>query len=77
MYYYPMMNSGEWFYTLMLVFFGILFLSVLLFGVIRLSKSTEIGAARSDKSFYIAKERYAKGELTKQEFEQLKKDLSE
>lgn len=77
MYYYQMMDSGDWFFMFMLSIFGIIFLTALVFGIVRLSRSNQPADIQGNKSLDIVKERYAKGELTKDEFERLKKDLAD
>jgi len=68
-----MMFGGIW----MVVFWGGL-IALIVWGV---KKLTERGGSKSDinekrKPLEIVKERYANGEISKQEFERLKKDLS-
>ena len=65
-----MMFGGVW---LLLFLVGIVILVVWV--IKRVSGSGSSTAGRRD-SLDIAKERYARGEITKEEFEQLKKDLS-
>lgn len=74
-YQYPMMNGyNDGLGIFMMLFWGI-FLIIIIVVVLRLLKHHEIGTGRKVDSLDIAKERYAKGEITKLEFEQLKKDL--
>lgn len=79
MYNYPMMDANNWGWgwamMLMMLFWGA-FLIVIIIIVIRLLKShsTRNTTQRIDP-LDIAKERYVKGEITKEEFEQLKIDL--
>ena len=77
-YYYPMMNGYDsgWNFVMMLFWLTFLVLGVVL--VVRLIKSHDHNSSHANKSepLDIAKERYAKGEITREEFEQLKKDLS-
>ena len=66
----PMMGYGS-------IFFGILVFVVLVFGVyyaIRGPQTTQ-PTQPSSHALDIIKERYAKGEITKEQYEQLKKDL--
>ena len=61
----------------MVIFWGGL-IALIVWGITRITRKTDSGknvGAQSDP-LDIAKERYAKGEITKKEFEQLKKDLS-
>lgn len=56
----------------MLVFWGGL-IALIVWGIIRLTKRSDTTPTHSPLD--IAKERYAKGEINKEEFEQIKKDL--
>ena len=56
-----------------LVFWGGL-IALIVWGVARLTRHDS--STSQYKALEIAKERYAKGELTKETFEQIKKDLS-
>jgi putative membrane protein len=49
-------------------------IALLVWGVMKISKSGGGGESKKEP-MDIAKERYAKGEITKEEFEQIKKDL--
>lgn len=75
---YPMMNGYDsgWGFVMMLLWVAFLVLGVVL--VVRLIKSHDHYSSHTHKTdpIDIAKERYAKGEITKDQFEQLKKDLT-
>jgi putative membrane protein len=77
MYYYgPMMNGNDWGWGLLMMLVWLVFFIIIAVVVVRLLKGHEIGTTHKTDSVDIAKERYAKGEITKEQFEQLKKDLS-
>jgi putative membrane protein len=57
----------------MLVFWGAI-IALIIWGVRRLSRH-EINKMNTAAPLDIVKERYAKGEITKEQFEQMKKDL--
>ncbi len=60
----------------MLIFWGGL-IALIIWGVTKLSRRDgSAPSAPKHDPLEIAKERYAKGELSKEEFDQLKKDLS-
>ncbi len=61
--------AGLW----MVLFWGAL-IGLIVWAVIRLSRQN--GSQSKVNHIEIAKERYAKGEISKKEFDQLKKDLS-
>jgi putative membrane protein len=68
-----------WFGGIFMILFWVLVLVALVFGIKWLvqstkgdSRSTQTGASRA---LEILKERYARGEINKQEFEEKKKDL--
>ena len=64
---------GWWMIIWMVVFWGGL-IALIVWGI---KKLTERGDSTSKRNpLDIAKERYAKGEISREEFEQLKKDLS-
>ena len=56
----------------MIVFWGGL-IALIVWGVIKLTKRTDNTPTHSPLD--IAKERYARGEINKEQFEQIKKDL--
>jgi len=56
----------------MIVFWGGL-IALIVWGVIKLTKRTDSTPTHSPLD--IAKERYARGEINKEQFEQIKKDL--
>jgi putative membrane protein len=64
-----MLLGGIW----MLVFWGGI-IALVIWGVNRLTKHNS--AKASENPLDIAKARYARGEINKEQFEQIKKDLS-
>ena len=73
----PMMNFGYFGYGGM--FMGMLLIVILVAAVIywlaREAKSKTNGPSSGETPFDILKKRYAKGEITKEEFERMKNDL--
>ncbi len=63
-----MMFFGGWMWLLWIVIIGLI-----VWGVVAFTRRGESTTKRDPLE--IAKERYAKGEITKEEFEQIKKDL--
>lgn len=80
MYGYRMMDGysydSGWGWVMML-FWAVLFI-IVVFVVLRVVKGHDYHGMHSHKTdaVDIAKERYAKGEIDKEQFEQIKKDLS-
>jgi putative membrane protein len=72
------MDRGEWGWGLAsTLFWGVILLLVVLF-VLRYFRTHERGmTGHKPDALAIAKERYAKGEIDKDQFAQLKKDLTE
>jgi len=57
----------------MLLFWGIL-IALIVWGITKFSRRN--GSTPKREPMEIAKERYARGEISREEFEQIKKDLS-
>ncbi len=56
----------------------VIFWGLIIWGIVHLiRKSSHYKEKSSDRALDILKERYAKGEITKHEFEAMKKDLAE
>ena len=77
---YTMMNGGYgliWMIPLIVIFWGGL-IALIVWGIRAARKHDEASSGISGKRspLDIAKERYAKGEISKEEFEQIKKYLS-
>lgn len=72
---YQMMNgfNGGWGVFMMLL--QAIFLVIIVIAVLRLLRHHEIGVSRKADPLDVAKERYARGEIKKDEFEQLREDL--
>jgi putative membrane protein len=69
------MGNGWWAFggiSMMLLWIGVIILVI--WGVMKIAGSSD-SETKSD-ALNIAKERYAKGEIAKEEFEQIKKDLN-
>ncbi len=68
-----MVFGGIW-----MIAFWVLIIALIVWGIRKLAGSGSSGSGTRQKRdpLDIAKERYAKGEISKQEFEQIKKDLS-
>jgi len=60
---------------LMVLFWGGI-IALIVWAVTRFTRDHEIRASGKRGALDIAKERYAKGEITKEQFEQIKRDLS-
>ena len=67
---------GGWgiFGMVMMVIFWVVIIALVVWGIKRFTQET--ATTTSKGALYIAKERYAKGEISKEEFEQIKRDLS-
>ena len=77
MYYYRMMDSNDWLGGLMMMLLGLLFIAIVVVVTIKLLKTNQPVVEHKSAAVDIAKERYAKGELSREEFEKIKKDLSD
>ena len=62
-------GGGLW-----MIFFWIIVIALLVWALTSLTSGKDSGKDR-EKALDIARERYAKGEITKEAFEQIKKDL--
>lgn len=76
MYDYPMMNGYNNGWGVFMMLFWVIILIGIVVVALRLLKNHEVGTSQKTNPLDIAKERYAKGEIKKDEFEQLKKDLN-
>ncbi len=72
------LNEGiglwSWFGGLWVLVFGGGFIALVVWGVSRLTRHNSMAAHNS--SYDVVKQRYARGELSREEFEQIKRDLS-
>jgi len=68
-----MVFGGIW----MVVFWGLV-IGLVVWGIKKLTErgDSSSGTTKKSDALDIAKERYARGDISKEEFEQLKKDLS-
>jgi len=74
---FGMMDPGGWFYGpfMMLIVFGLLVGAVALIVRVLDSRDFRSGQSSSDRARDILRERFAKGEITKEEFEDARKVL--
>lgn len=78
-----MANCGGGMMTMMGIFWLLLVVLIVL-GIVYLARALNLGqmfktegsAPAEDKALALARERYAKGEINKEEFEQLKRELA-
>lgn len=78
MYHTMIGHGGNWLAEILNFIFWLLILTVIVMLIMYFARMTASSSARSyDKALSIARERYAKGEITKREYEQIKEDLSE
>ncbi|MEP7204592.1 MAG: SHOCT domain-containing protein [Candidatus Saccharibacteria bacterium] len=77
MYYNRMMDGNDWVGGLMMMLLGLLFIAIVVVVAIKLLKSNQPTAYQKSTALDIAKERYAKGELDREAYEKIKKDLSD
>ena len=76
MYYYgPMMDGYDWGWGLFMMVIWFLILTVIAVVVIKIVREHGNSTRQMADPLDIAKQRYAKGEITKEQFEQFKKDL--
>ena len=73
-----MMGGNYMFFGGWMILVWILIIGLIVWGVIALTRhgGTHYGSGTGRSPLDIAKERYARGEITKEEFEQIKRDLS-
>jgi putative membrane protein len=69
------MFFGMGFMMVWVVIFWAAVIALIAWGITRLAKGGGSAPAEKRSPLDIAKERYARGEITKEEFEQIKKDL--
>ena len=68
------MFFGGWMILVWIIIVGLIVWGVI--ALVRHSGTTQYGSSSGRSPLDIAKERYARGEITKEEFEQIKRDLS-
>ena len=66
-------TMGWWMIIWMVIFWGGL-IALIVWGITRLTRRSD--SAPKHDPLDVAKERYAKGEISREEFKQIKKDLS-
>lgn len=70
-----MMDNQDWAWGFFMMFLWAALIIAVVILVVRLLKSHESDSSKQLSPLDIAKVRYAKGEIKKDEFEQIKKDL--
>jgi putative membrane protein len=73
----PWMEYGEWWWAWWMPLGMVIFFVVIGVGLYLLIRGFEIRESKADRALEIARERYARGEITAEEFEKIKKSLSE
>jgi putative membrane protein len=75
--YGPMMNRNDGGWGILMMFFWLIVLIAVVVVVMRLLKehNHNVGDMQKSDPLEIVKIRYAKGEITKEQFEELRKDL--
>ena len=76
--YGPMMDGrdhGSWFHALFGLLFFVLLVLVAVYLIRASSSHNHAGPTSTHEPLDIARERYAKGEITKDEFSEIKKEL--
>jgi putative membrane protein len=71
----PMMNRNDWGWGIFMMLFWLIVLVVIAYVVMRLIKNHESTTNTKIDPIDIAKERYAKGEISKEQYDELKKEL--
>ncbi len=73
-YYYELIQQGKnmALFGIIILIFGFIFITI---GFVFISINTNKKEIKSESSNEILNKRYAKGELTKEQYEQMKKDL--
>ena len=69
---------GWWWFGGWMMFLWIVIIGLIVWGIVALTRrgSTSTRDDRRESPLDIAKRRYAKGEITKEEFDRIRKDLS-
>lgn len=62
-----------WVMAALMVIFWVIVIALAIWGIMRLSRSS---SGSKSNALEIARERYARGEINKEQFEELKKNLS-
>lgn len=76
MYYYnPMMDGHDWGWGVLMAVFWLVVIVAFIYLLVRLVKNYSAEAGAMVDPLDIAKARYAKGEITKDEFNTIKKEL--
>ena len=73
-------GSWSWWGMGTMMFLGVIFwggiIALIVWGITRLTRQGSSGGGGGKTALDLAKERYARGEITREQFEQFKKDLS-
>ena len=78
-YYYGMMGPGTmsgYGWGWLMPIFMIIFWGLVIWGIVALIRHAGSSSGKADSAIEVLKQRYAKGEINKEEFEQKKKDLA-
>lgn len=70
------MDTGDWGFGFLMMLIWALFVTGIVILAVKGTAASSNRQNKDDDSLTIAKNRYAKGEITKKEFDQLTKDLS-
>lgn len=71
----PMRNGNDWGFGILGMLFWLIVVVVIVYIVMRLIKNHELNSNIKIEPLDIAKERYAKGEITREQFNEIKKEL--